>query len=171
MDGLTHIGIEVHRIDKVHIRVFLAKVFHGGDHIDEAIAEILSSVACNQHKFLSSIKTGYIVTCILEHIDLLISKGFVTLEFINNHMEGIYHCIAGNEDLAVGFLFLQVMFTERSWSKIVGSDTSGNLAVHFLRPRTVYVVGAKTCLNMTNGNLLVECSQSCSSACSCIAVY
>ena len=32
VDGLTHVRVEVHGIDKVHIRVLLGEVFHGGDH-------------------------------------------------------------------------------------------------------------------------------------------
>ena len=32
MDGLAHVGVEVHRIDEIHVGVFLAQVFHRRDH-------------------------------------------------------------------------------------------------------------------------------------------
>lgn len=52
MDGLAHIGVGVHGIDKVNLRVFLAKVFHRCDHRNEATTEILSTVTGDENELL-----------------------------------------------------------------------------------------------------------------------
>ena len=74
-------------------------------------------------------------------------------------MEGIDYGIACNEDLAVGLFFLKVVLAERCGSKVIGGNAACNLAIHLLRPRAVDVVSAQACLNMANGNLLIECSE------------
>ena len=79
MDGLTHIRVEVHRINKINIWILLAKVFHCGDHANETVTKVFSSVAGYEHKLFASVKAGYVVSCILKHIDLLIGKGLITL--------------------------------------------------------------------------------------------
>ena len=54
VNGLAHIGIEVHGVDEVDIGVLLVEVFHGGDHGDEAFAEVLTAMAGNQYQFFLS---------------------------------------------------------------------------------------------------------------------
>ena len=63
-------------------------------------------MAGDEHKLFASVKAGYVVSCILEHVNLLIDKCLVALEFIHYHLEGINHGIAGDEDVfgdAFGF--------------------------------------------------------------------
>ena len=146
----------MHRIDEVHVRVFLAQVLHRGHHGDETFSKILPAVAGNQHEFLAVVKTSDIVTGILQDIDLLIGKGFVALEFIHYHVKGIDDGIAGDEDLAMGLFLQEVLLTERGRRKVVGGNASGNLTIHLLRPRTVNVVGSESGFDMANGDLLIE---------------
>ena len=54
---------------------------------------------------------------------------------------------------------------------MVGRDTSSDLAVHLLGPRTVHIVRAQSCLDMTYRNLLIECGQSGSRGGRRVAVY
>ena len=42
---------------------------------------------------------------------------------------------------------------------MIGSNTSGNLSVHFLRPWTVNIVCPKSCLDMPHRNLLIKSGQ------------
>ena len=156
VDGLAHIGIEVHWIDEVHVRVFLAEVLHRGNHRDKSVAEVLAAVAGDKDKFLAAVKAGNIVASGLKHNDLLIGKGLVALEFINYHVQRINDRVAGDEDLAMSLFLLEVLFAEGRRSEIVGGDATSDLPVHLLRPGAVDVVRPETGLDMAHGNLLVE---------------
>ena len=46
-----------------------------------------------------------------------------------------------NKEIGASFAF-QILATQRGQGEVVGCDSSGNLAVHFLRPRTVDVVSS-----------------------------
>ena len=79
-------------------------------------------------------------------------------------MKGIDNGVTGDEDLALGFLFLQVALAEGCGREIIRCNTSRNLAVHLLRPGAIDVVGAQASLYMANRNLLVEGCQGSSCA-------
>ena len=51
VDGLAHIGIEVHGIDKVNLRITLREVLDGSTHVDETVAEVLAAVTGDEHQF------------------------------------------------------------------------------------------------------------------------
>ena len=53
VDRLAHVGIEVHRIHEVNFGIFLAEVFHCRYHRDEAISEVLASVAGDEDKLFA----------------------------------------------------------------------------------------------------------------------
>jgi hypothetical protein len=48
VNGFTHIGIEVHRIDEINIRVLLAEVLHGSYHADKPFTEVLTTMTSNE---------------------------------------------------------------------------------------------------------------------------
>ena len=76
-------------------------------------------------------------------------------------MEGIDNSIAGNVDVAVGILLLQVLLGEWGWREVVSGDASGNLTVHLLWPWAVDVVGAEASLYVTDRDLCVESGKGC----------
>ena len=156
MDGLAHVGIEVHRIDEIHIRVLLAEVLHGRNHADKSFAKVLTAVASYEDELLAVVKAVDVVACGLEHIDLFIGKGFVALEFIDHHVQRIDDRVACDEDLAMGLFLLEVLLTEGRRGEVVGGDAASDLAVHLFGPRAVDVVSPETGLDMTHRNLLVE---------------
>ena len=162
MDGLAHVGVEVHRIDEIDLGVFLAEVFHRRDHRDESFAEVLSAVAGDENQlalfvFVNVIvQSRDIVACSLEHVDLFIGHGLVALELIDHHMESIDDGVAGDEDLALGLLVEEGLLAEGRGGEVVGGDTAGDLAVHLLGPGAVDVVGAEAGLHVPHGNLLIE---------------
>ena len=159
VNGLAHVGVEVHRIDEVHVGVFLAEVFHRCDHRDEAFAEVLATVAGYQDEFASVVKTGDVVASGLENVDLLIGQSLVALELIDHHVEGINDGVAGDEDLALRLLVEEVLLAKGRGGEVVGGDAAGDLAVHLLGPGAVDVVGAEAGLHVAHGNLLVERSE------------
>ncbi len=159
MNGLAHIGVQVHGINKVHIGVLLTQVFHCSDHTDEAFAEVLAAVAGDEDEFLATVEARDIVAGGFQDVDLFIGQGLVALEFIDNHVEGVDNSVAGHKDPAVGLLLLQVVLAQRRGGEVVGGDAAGDLAVHLLRPGAVDVMGAEAGLNVAYGNLLVEGSE------------
>ena len=159
VDGLAHVGVEVHRIDEIDLGVFLAKVFHRRDHRDEAFAEVLSAVAGDEDELAPVVKAGDIVPCGLEDANLFIGQGLVALELIDHHMEGVDDGVAGDENLALRFLVEEVLLAEWRGGKVVGGDAAGDLAIHLLGPGAVDVVGAEAGLHVAHGNLLVEGSE------------
>ena len=50
VNGLAHIGVEVHGVYEIYLGILLAEVFHGGYHADEAITKVLSAVAGNKYE-------------------------------------------------------------------------------------------------------------------------
>ena len=50
----------------------------------------------------------------------------------------------------------EIVTVARSRSKVQRRDLTGQLAVHFLRERRIFVVGAQTSLNMADRNFVVE---------------
>ena len=142
VDGLAHIGVEVHGIDEVHVGIFLAEVFHSGNHTDETFAEVFSSMAGDENEFLASIQTGDIVAGVFQNLNLQVGKGFVGLEFIDHHVQCVDDCVTCDEDLPVGLFLLEVLLAQGCGGEVVRGDASGNLAVHLLRPGAVNVVGS-----------------------------
>ena len=165
VDGLAHVGIEVHRIDKVHIGILLAEILHRSDHADESFSEVLTTVAGDEDEFLAVVKAGDIVASGLEHVDLLIGKSLVALELIDHHVKRIDDRVAGDEDLAMGLFLQEVLFAEGRRCEIVGGNASGNLPVHLLGPRAIDVVSPEAGLDMTHRNLLIESGEGGSGAC------
>ena len=53
MDRFADIGVQVHRIDKVHIWIFCRQILNGCAHADESVSEIFTSVSGYQNEFLA----------------------------------------------------------------------------------------------------------------------
>ena len=171
VNGLAHIGVEVHGVNEIYLRIFFAEVFHSCYHANETITKVLSAMACYQNQLLAAIQTGYIITSIFQNINLLVCQSLISLKLVYHHMEGIDNGITGDENLTLCLLLLQVMLAERCWSKVVCGYTAGNLAVHLLGPRAVDVMSTQTCLYVSNWYLLVEGCQGSSCAGSGIAMH
>ena len=156
MDRLAHVWIEVHWVNEIDIGIFLGEVLHGGHHTDEAVTKVLTSMASDENELLAIGKSCYVIACFKKDFVLLFSKGGIALELIDNHVEGIDNGVAGDEDLAEGVLCLEVGLREWSWREVVGGNATCYLTVHLLWPWAVEVVGAETCLNVTDRNLCIE---------------
>ena len=155
-DGLAHVRVQVHGVDEVHPGILLAQVLHGGDHADEAFAEVLAAMAGNQHQLAAVVEAGDVVAGVPEDIDLFIGEGFVALELVDDHVEGVDDGVARDEDVPMGLLIQEVLLAERGGREVVGGDAPGDLPVHLLRPGAVDVVGAEARFDMAHGDLLVE---------------
>ena len=109
MDRFTHVGIEVHGVDKINIWVFLAEILHSSYHTDEAVTEVLATMTSDKDKLLAICKTSYVVTGCHEYLVLLLCKGSIGSEFVNDHVKGIDNGIACYIDIAMRLLFLQIL--------------------------------------------------------------
>ena len=80
-------------------------------------------------------------------------------------MQGVNYGVASNSNLLFTHILMeQVLSAESCRSEVVSGNASGNLTIHLFRPRTIDVVGAKSSFNMCHWYLLIESSQSGSSA-------
>ena len=157
MDWLTHVRIEVHWVNEIYIRILLSKVFYSCTHMDETITKVLTTMTGNKDELLTIWETTYIITCYCKYIVLFLCKYFVVLQFANHHVEGINNSITSYEDLTKDFLCKKVYLWNWGWWEVIGSNTTGDLAIHFLWPRTIDVVGTKASLYVANRNLCIEC--------------
>ena len=156
MDGLAHVGIEVHGVDEVYVGIFLREVFHCRHHTDETVAEVLATVAGDEHEFFAIPEAGYVVAGSGKHRLLLLGEGAVALELLHHPMQGVNHGVAGDENLSLRHLLTEILRREGRGSKIVGGDAPGELAIHLLGPWAIDVVSAQPCLHMSHGYLLIE---------------
>ena len=111
VDGLARIRVQVHRVNKDHIMILLREILHGNHQINISVTEIFATETSNQHQLLAAILTRHVITSILHHFYLFISKSLFTLQLVNQHVEGINNGVTVNKDLSVSFLLLQVLLT------------------------------------------------------------
>ena len=170
MNWFTYVWIQVHWIDKINLWIFLRDILHSRNHTDEAIAKILTSMPCNQNKFLAISKTSNVIASFKQNLILFSTKRTICLEFLYNHVESIYNSVTCYENFTMNIFFLEILFRKRSWCKVIISNTTYNLAVHLLWPWRIKVMSAKACLYMTYRNLCIECSKSARSRCGCVTM-
>ena len=156
VNRLAHIGIQVHRINKIHIRILLRKILHRRHHADETFAEILPAMAGDQHQLLATRQARHIIAGICQHLVLLLRQGGIIPKLLHHHVERINHRIARHEDLPVRLLLLEILLRKRRGRKIVGRNPPRNLPVHLLRPGTINIMRTQTSLHVPHRNLLIE---------------
>ena len=61
VNRLAHIRIQVHRIDKIHLRILPGQVLDSGTHMDESITEVLPAMTRDQHQSLASGQTVHVI--------------------------------------------------------------------------------------------------------------
>ena len=61
MDGFANVRVQVHGINKVHLRVLLCQVLYGVADVEEAITEVFTPMASNKHQSCTVVQTCYIV--------------------------------------------------------------------------------------------------------------
>ncbi len=115
-------------------------------------------MSCNQDKLLPIRKTIGIIAGIYKCSCKLFVQRVVILNLINYPIQSVNNSVSGYYDFIFGDPFRQkVGFTQWSRSKIIFSDSTGDLTIHLFRPRGIYIMGAQTRLNMSNRNLLIKC--------------
>ena len=72
MNWLANIGIEVHQIYVIHLRILFSQISHCCYHAIDSITEALSSTG-NQNKFLPDIDSGYVMSDILLDIYFILN--------------------------------------------------------------------------------------------------
>ena len=61
VDGTPHVGVEVHGVDEVHLRVAFGERFDGAAHGEETGAEVLAAVASDEHEAASACEAADVV--------------------------------------------------------------------------------------------------------------
>lgn len=158
VDRSADVGVEVHRVDEVHVRECFGEVLHRSDHGDEAVAEVFAAMAGDEDEFAAIAEAGDVVARSAQDVVLHGCEGGVALELVDDQVKGVDDGVAGDDDFAVGLLVEEVAPAEGSRAEVVVGNASCDLAVHFLGPGAEEVVGPEARLDVPYGNLLVECS-------------
>ena len=171
MNRFTHIRIEVHRIDKIHLGIFVLQVADGRHHVDEPFSEVLPSMPSNQDQLATIIQTSYIIARISQHLHLFGSQRAVALQLLNHPMQRINHRIACDKNLAMHLLLQQILLRKRRRREIIGRDATRYLSVHLLRPRAIDVMCTQARLHMPHRDLLIEGGQRSRCRGRCVAMH
>ena len=117
MDRLTDIRIQVHWIHEIDIWILLTQIFHCSYHTNKAIAKILTTMTCNEHKLFIMIQSRNIVTSLKKDTFLFLSKSCIILKFLNNHMKSVNYSVARNIYFALNFLIDEIFFRKEASEK------------------------------------------------------
>ena len=161
MYRLADIGIKVHRIYEIHLRIALGKVLDRTAHIDESLAEVLAAVSGYQHHAAAVRETCRVVTRLPQDIAQLGIERLVRLDLVDHHVQRVDDRIARDGDTAVFDSFLnQILTGGIRRCEMQRSNAPGYLPVHFFRPRRHDVVCAQSSLNMPHRYPGIKCRQS-----------
>ncbi len=58
----SDIRIQMHRIYKINLWIFLRKFFNGKAHINKTLTKIFSAMPCNQNHLLAILQMGNIIS-------------------------------------------------------------------------------------------------------------
>ena len=87
-------------------------------------------------------------------------------------MQGINNGITRDINFSLIYIFMQkILFGKHCRRKVVCCNTSGNLPIHFLRPRTIDISRTQTRFHMSYRYLLIKCSKCSRSRSSGITMY
>lgn len=160
VDGFADVGVEVDRVEKIHMGIFRAQIPDGGTDVQKPLSEVLAAVACNQDQLASLIQTMDVVSSFRNDAFGIRPEFFVRPQTSDDPMEGVDDGVASDVDQGVRDVFFEkVLPTEGGWREVESRQTSGELAVHFFRPRAVDVPGAESRFDMADGDLPVKRSQ------------
>ena len=137
----------MHRIYNVNICIGIRQAAQGTHDIFHGLAIIFTAVGCYQNHTPSGI--------------IQLVKGFVPEPELrlNRRMNGIHNGIAAYNHAIRNALCCQIAPVSFCGCKMQLGYLTGQLAVHFLRERGIFVKGTKTGFHMTHRNLVIECCQ------------
>ena len=171
MNRFAHIGVGMHRIDKVHVGIFPAQFFYSCYHVNKTVAEILTAMGGYQHHLSATGKPVAVVSGFLYSFVLLICQRRVILQSVYHHIESIDNGVSCDSNFVfINVLVQQILAAHWSGRKMIGGYTSRQLAVHLLWPGTIPIIGTQACLYMTDRYLLIESCQCCRSGSGCVAM-
>ena len=117
------------------------------------MAEVLAAVAGDEDQFLLLVEVA-------ELLCQFCLQCFVALDPGDDGKQRVDDGVPGDDDRARrDALVHEVLLAERGGGEVQPCDAAGHLPVDLFRPRRVDVVGPEPCLDVTDGNFLVEARQ------------
>ncbi len=167
LDGLAHVGVEVHGIDKLYFGIFLRQGFDGVADVKKSFAKVLPAVAGDEYQLVPVGQWRHEIVddrCGEPALQQVLLDGSLqasfALDLADNPMEGVDHGVAGDGDARrVDALPDQVFPAEGRGREVPAGDAAGDLPVYLFGPGAVDVVGAEPCFDVADGDLLVEGGQ------------
>lgn len=101
MDGLADVRIEVHGVDEVDLGEAFAQRLDRAADVQETFAEVLSAVPRDQHESAALVEARHVVACLEEVFGYLLLQCGITLDVLDDLVQGINDGIARHEDVFV----------------------------------------------------------------------
>ena len=144
---VPYIRAQMHRVYKMHIRIFLrqpryrtANVFHG-------LPIVLPAVRCDQY---------YTVSLKIQTLQRFILKFKIRF---HRQLNCIYYRIPANRYAVRYLLPRKVLPVALCRRKMQRRNLSHQPPVHFLRERRIFIIRAQPCLHVSNRDLMVKRSK------------
>lgn len=165
VDGTPHVGVEVHGVDEVHLRVAFGERLDGTAHREEAGAEVLAAMSGDEHEAASARQASDVVACLTEVILEVCAQACVGLYAPDHPVEGVDDRVSRDPDALVWHVLGHEVFAAQ-WcgGEVVGREACGELAVHLLGPGAEDVVRAEAGLDVPDRDSGVEGGQGCGHA-------
>ena len=157
MNRTTNVGIQMHRIHEINLRILSRQIPNSRTHTDKPIPEVLPPVSGDQHQSPTPIQPRRIISCLFQHPAQLFLQRYIILNLIHHHIQRINYRISRHEDpLFRNILAHQITLRQRCRSKMIRRNPSRHQPVHLLRPWTVDVPRPQSGFHMPHRYLLIE---------------
>lgn len=140
--GAPDVGVEVHRIDEIDIRIVRCEIFDCKTYVMKSLSEILAAVPCDKNEATSCSEARYVISGGAHIVRERCRKGGVAFYLVDNGVECVDYCVAGNTDSIVGGVFCEKIAARHVGGReMESSDTPCYASVHFFRPRGIDIAG------------------------------
>ena len=145
----THLGVFVYRENCFHIGMRFQHTLQSAVYMTHRLAQVFTAVGSHQNQTMTAGK---------HFIELLVLKA---VAFLHRSLQSVYNSVACYQNLLGADVFLQqVSLAGRGRRKMHIGNRTGQLAVHFLRVRRIFITGTQACFHMAYRNLRIKGSQS-----------
>lgn len=140
--GFAHIGAEVHRIDKVRVRISLRQARDGAADVLHGLAIVFAAVRRDKHH-AAALK----IQCLQRRV--------AELEpFLDRQADRVHDRVAADEHAVRDAFGREVVPVAHRRGKVQAGDLADQLAVHLLRERRILVKGPEAGLDVTDPGIL-----------------
>ena len=106
MYRFSYIGIQVHGVNKIHLRVFFRQRLDGLAHLNKSLSKILAPMPCNQHRPLIAVQSADVIPILLECGMNACLQPLIRIDFLQHPVQGINDGVSRHGDLLIRNAFV-----------------------------------------------------------------